>query len=339
VTHVGDELSLAVVVPLHDGAAFIAETLDSLADQSVPLAEVIVVDDGSTDAGPEIATNHRLAPSVIRQSRSGVAAARNRGALEANSRYIAFLDQDDLWLPYRHERILAFLDRNLHCRALATTERSFFLAADRSVLEALDEGLHRGANYPDVVDLYALLAAVERPNDVPAVVRTVGTKELLRGTIAITVSYVFERTLFFVAGGCPPFARSIDDYLALVNISRFTDIPILDEPSVLYRIHPASAAMSMSWPMPLLTALAATRWGGNLVPPGRERDVEVTGTLDLFWRHQLLALARSGWEGLQDAVALTRLLGSSPGERLSLTYQLGKAHVRARLCGLGSSGG
>jgi len=329
--------TIAVVVPLHEGAAFIGETLDSLVEQTVAPAEVIVVDDGSSDVGPTIARNHRLAPRVIRQSQSGVAAARNRGAFEASSQYVAFLDQDDLWLPWRYERILAFLDRNPDCRALATTERSFFMAGDRAALEALDEGLHSGADHPDVVDVQALLATEERPNGVPPVVRTVGTRDLLRGTIAVTVSYVFERTLFFAAGGCPTSVRSIDDYLALLNVSRFTDIPILDEPSVFYRIHPASVAMSTSWPMPLLTALAAARWGGNLVPRGHERDADATGPLDLFWRHWLLALARSGWDGLLDAVALTRLLGSDSDERLSLTWQLGRACLRSRLAGQGQS--
>jgi Glycosyl transferase family 2 len=325
------EPTITVVVPLHNGAAFLGETLDSLAGQTVQPAEVIVVDDGSTDDGAELAARHSLSPRVVAQEQAGVAAARNRGALAARSRYVAFLDQDDLWLPWRHERLLSFLEQNPTCRALATTERSFFLARDRQALESLDEGLHRGANFPDVVDAVSLLGRGTRPEGAPTVAKTVTTAELLRATIAVTVSYVFERELFLVAGGCPTFARSLDDYLALLAVSRFTDIPVLDEPSVLYRIHPSSAAMSTSWPLPLLTALAAARFGGNLVPRGLERDPTELGSLGEFWRHQLFALARAGVDGLFDALALVRLLSTSSGERASLRRQLVKASVKARL--------
>ena len=277
---------LTVIVPLYNGAAFVGATLDSLAAQTVKLHEVIVVDDGSTDDGLEIARNRKVAPRVIRQPNAGVAVARNRGALAATSRYIAFLDQDDLWLPRRHERILAYLNEHVDCSALATPERRFYLAADQAKLEAMDEGLHKTAErVPGSQGLFDLYARCdENPlSGTPQVTRTVDTRELLGGTITVTCSFVFERELFLAAGGCVVFARTMDDWLAILNISRLTTIPMLDEPSILYRIHPASTTMAAQWPLPLLTALAAARFGGTLVPPGHARDPQYV-SLSLFWR-------------------------------------------------------
>jgi hypothetical protein len=324
-------MPLTVIVPLFNGAAFISETLDSLAAQTAPLAEVIVVDDGSSDDGAAIAGGHPLGPRVIEQANGGVAAARNRGALAASTRYIAFLDQDDLWLSRRHERILSFLAANVDCRALATTEQSFYVESDHAALEELDEGLHKGADHPNVRDVRALFSAASPVAGPPTVARRIDTRALLGGTITVTTSYVFERELFFVAGGCAVFARSMDDYWTLLNVSRFTDIPMLDEPTVLYRIHPSSTTMSTSWPMPLLTSLAAARFGGNLVPSGHGRDPKHVTPLDAFWRHQLFALARSGSRGLLDAVALTALLACDRREQRSLTFRLAKTALRTRL--------
>jgi len=322
--------SLAVIVPLYNGEAFIGETLESLARQTVPLTDVIVVDDGSSDSGPAIARGHALRPTVIEQAHAGVAAARNRGALAAGARFIAFLDQDDLWLPQRHERILAYLKWNPECRALATNEQAFYLASDRASLAAIHEPLHRGAEHPDVAQVHTLLEGVQVVVGAPRVIRTIDTATLLRGTIAVTTSYVFERELFFVAGGCPTFARSMDDYWGLLNVSRLTEIALLDEPSVLYRIHPTSTSMSTAWPMPLLTSFAAARYGGNLVPADRVRAGTDGPSLSLFWQHQLLELARSGSRGAFDAIALTHLLASGRRDRRSLTWRLVKAGLRSR---------
>ena len=138
---------ISVVVPLYNGERFITEALDSLGRQSLAVAEVIVVDDGSTDDGAAVAESHSLQPLVLRQANVGVAVARNRGALRAKSRFVAFLDQDDLWMPQRHAWLDRFLAATPGCQALVTTERSFYLA-DSERLSAMGEMLHRGDAFP-----------------------------------------------------------------------------------------------------------------------------------------------------------------------------------------------
>jgi len=102
-------LRVSLIIPLYQGERFIAEAVASALSQEEPPAEVIVVDDGSTDGGPGIV---RDMPGVVclRQSNRGPAAARNAGVEAASGDLIAFLDQDDLLRPAalrRHREVLA----------------------------------------------------------------------------------------------------------------------------------------------------------------------------------------------------------------------------------------
>jgi glycosyltransferase involved in cell wall biosynthesis len=88
-----------VIVPVFNEAAYLGEALESILAQTMSAAEIIVVDDGSTDHSSEVA--RRFAPRVAyeRQEHAGSGAARNRGVRLARSNLLAFLDADDLWMP------------------------------------------------------------------------------------------------------------------------------------------------------------------------------------------------------------------------------------------------
>ena len=98
-------ISISVVVPLFNKETAIASTLSSVLAQTRPPDELIVIDDGSTDESAAVAERilskapERISSRVISQPNAGEGAARNRAADESRSRYIAFLDADDLWLP------------------------------------------------------------------------------------------------------------------------------------------------------------------------------------------------------------------------------------------------
>jgi glycosyltransferase involved in cell wall biosynthesis len=87
-------ISIAAIIPLYNGAPFIRESLESVLHQTDPADEVIVVDDGSTDDGPEIVKEIAKFHSIHLISRP------NGGIAACQSTHIALLDQDDLW--YEH---------------------------------------------------------------------------------------------------------------------------------------------------------------------------------------------------------------------------------------------
>lgn len=92
--------SVSVIVPVYKGERFLAEALESVAAQTYAPLETIVVDDGSPDRSAEIAAG-RAGVQVVRQANQGVAAARNAGLAVARGELVAFLDQDDQWLPQK----------------------------------------------------------------------------------------------------------------------------------------------------------------------------------------------------------------------------------------------
>lgn len=89
---------LSVIVPLFDNERHIEQALHSVLAGADGLLEVIVVDDGSSDRGPEIARGFADPVRVVSQHNQGVGAARNAGLRSARGDLIGFLDADDLWV-------------------------------------------------------------------------------------------------------------------------------------------------------------------------------------------------------------------------------------------------
>ena len=90
---------VSVVVTTYNQAAYIGATLDSVLAQTLAPDEIVVVDDGSTDATPDAIAPFRKHIVHIRQANQGVAQSRNAGIRAAHGEFLAFLDGDDLWEP------------------------------------------------------------------------------------------------------------------------------------------------------------------------------------------------------------------------------------------------
>ncbi len=103
-----EKLSIVAIIPLYNGAKWIEQTIQSVLDQTLQPNEFIVVDDGSTDNGPEIveklAQKHPI--KLLRKSNGGQSSARNFGVANSKSDLIALLDNDDFWYSNHLEELI-----------------------------------------------------------------------------------------------------------------------------------------------------------------------------------------------------------------------------------------
>ncbi|HZQ07510.1 MAG TPA: glycosyltransferase family A protein [Anaerolineae bacterium] len=102
---------ISVIVPVYNGANYLAEALESAQQQTYAPLELIVIDDGSTDASFEMA-GRLAAVRRVQQAHSGISAARNRGIELARGDFFAFLDADDVWLAEKLTLQMRALEAN-----------------------------------------------------------------------------------------------------------------------------------------------------------------------------------------------------------------------------------
>jgi glycosyltransferase involved in cell wall biosynthesis len=105
-------MRISVVIPAYDAETTVGGAISSVLSQTYRDFEVVVVDDGSSDATGAIAGSFPEPVRVVRQENAGVAAARNRGLTEARGELIAFCDADDALLPRHLEALVDVYDRN-----------------------------------------------------------------------------------------------------------------------------------------------------------------------------------------------------------------------------------
>jgi glycosyltransferase involved in cell wall biosynthesis len=90
---------VSVIIPVFNGERFLSQAIESVLAQDPPALEVVVVDDGSTDASAAIARRFGAPVHCVRTENRGAAAARNSGVELSKGSVLAFLDADDIWLP------------------------------------------------------------------------------------------------------------------------------------------------------------------------------------------------------------------------------------------------
>ncbi|MBL1265000.1 glycosyltransferase family 2 protein [Methylomicrobium sp. RS1] len=102
-------MNISAIIPAYNSAEFIADAVRSILMQTHPVLEIIVVDDGSTDATAEIVVNLPGPIKYIKQQNQGPSAARNTGIKAAGGDWIAFLDADDQWTTDKIEKQINLL--------------------------------------------------------------------------------------------------------------------------------------------------------------------------------------------------------------------------------------
>ncbi len=106
---------VSIIIPVYNGARTVPSALASVFAQSYTDYEVVVVDDGSTDDTAVVLAGYKDRIHAISQPNSGASTARNAGIRASGGEYVAFLDDDDEWMPEMLERCAAVLDRDPNC--------------------------------------------------------------------------------------------------------------------------------------------------------------------------------------------------------------------------------
>ncbi len=100
-------MKVSAVIPAFNRRHYLPRAIDSILAQTVPVDEIVLVDDGSTDGSADfVHSRYGSRVRVVRQANTGVSGARHRGIHEACGEWIAFLDSDDEWLPERNAELL-----------------------------------------------------------------------------------------------------------------------------------------------------------------------------------------------------------------------------------------
>ncbi len=192
-------MRLSVVVPAHDAEETVAAAIRSALGQTHPPDEVVVVDDGSTDATSTVVRRLGGAVRLVVQPQGGPSSARNAGVAAASGEWLAFLDADDEWHPEKLEHQLR-------------------LAKDDVVLVATDWARD------------AVVAPVPQP--LPTSVLT--TSQILLLNRFQTSTVLLRRDAFVAAGGFDPSLDGVEDWDMWLRASRQGRVVKLDWPFVRY---------------------------------------------------------------------------------------------------------
>ena len=210
----------SVVIALFNKQPWIRRALDSIAAQEFPAAEVIVVNDGSTDGGDEVARawgDARL--RVIDQPNGGVGAACNTGIAAASQSFVAFLDADDEWSP-------AYLGRM------------------QSLIERHPGAVLYGAGYLAVGGGHE-----ERRHHATTVMAEGGPadffREVSRGDVVHRSSTVVPRSAALAVGGFPVGVPYFEDYVFWLRLALSGPVVLLPEPLVRYDVAVPGQALAV----------------------------------------------------------------------------------------------
>lgn len=235
---------VSVVIPAYNAAATLPETLNSVFSQSFTDFEVIVVDDGSTDATPELLAAYGERIRVHRKPNEGKpAATRNLGVGAARGEYMAFLDADDCWEKDKLALQVALLDERPDVGLVYTGDVTIDETGRRLSVNPCPPGA-TGRMY----------------------------EELSVHNVMVGSSVVVRRRAIVEAGGFDESLTSIENWDLWIRIAREWAIDCIDKPLTLYRIHSGNRSGNVELRREnIFRVLAKHHDAGDRSPGGRRR--------------------------------------------------------------------
>jgi hypothetical protein len=218
----------AVVIPTRDRerSKLLAQAVDSVLGQTLPPAEVIVVSDGPADTVREALANRPV--TIVERPAEGEASARNAGIAAADSEWICFLDDDDLWHPDFLRMTDEFLSANKQARAVNTSCWMF----------APDGGFSADLTADDLAGCLAAADTTSRGRDTSYMDIHGHSFELLLGRLRGDIdTAAVRRDIVEKAGGFAPGFAYANDWLFFVNVARFVEWHYVPERLAFRREH------------------------------------------------------------------------------------------------------
>ena len=236
--------TFSVVIPTFNRLGLLKQALSSVWAQSYGDYEIIVVDDGSADGTIDYLVSVGERVRALQQRNSGPAAARNLGSAQATGVYIAFLDSDDLWLPWT----LATYNSLIHMH-----EPSLLSAAVvefRDSVPALEEGPLHADHFRDYLD------TARQPGFIGSGTLVIKRSEFQRaGGFDESMTIAEDHDFYFRVGSAPGFVR------------------VLSPITLMYRRHEESTSKCL--PAACASAIAILKKeAGGCYPGGNERQMQ-----------------------------------------------------------------
>jgi GT2 family glycosyltransferase len=237
---------VSVVIPTFNRASLVVRAIESVRVQEIRDLEIIVVDDGSTDGtAAELdrlaAVDPRIVP--VHQPNAGVVAARNRGLARATGTYIALLDSDDEWYPWKLAAQLAILDERpdvgMCWSDMTAVDASADVVAERflrrmyTAYRLLDEE----SVFPERASLDTYTTAV--PTHAAGAPVRIGHlyPSIIAGNLVHTSTVVLRRDWARAVGGFDPdLGPSGEDHDFHLRTARLGPVALLDTPTIAYRV-------------------------------------------------------------------------------------------------------
>lgn len=207
-----------VLIPVRNGARYVEACLDSVRSQTLQPRRVVIVDDGSTDATPELLRQYAErwpALRVVRSEPMGVSHARNLGLAACEAPFVAFLDSDDVWTPEKLERQMALLASRpsvgwVHC-SYFVIDQGGEIIPNATVFPPTK----RGDIFVDLLDHYPLSGSAS--------------------------AVVARRDLVAAAGGFDEALFHGEDWDLWLRLARLAHVDFVPEALVGIRVHEASS--------------------------------------------------------------------------------------------------
>lgn len=292
---------VSVTMPVHNGERFVGQAIESILRQTYRELELVVVDDGSTDATPEILAGYAASDDRIvvhTQENAGYVAALNTAAAIGHGELLARLDADDVAEPSRLRRQVDFLDAHPDVAVVG---------GSLLVIDARGRPFYLATYPPDASDVRAALSD-----------RT----PLAHPTV------LMRRSVFDAVGGYRTGFPHAEDYDLWLRISSAHELVNLPDIFARYRVHGANA--SLRWLREQARSVVAAR-ADAFGPAASSPQAVASATLELaLWWGQLLA--RGGADHAKEARGIWRVAKSAAAATATPEESRRRLHaVRAKL--------